>query len=99
MSGKRRSAQRRDGRCSSFEKTEQPAGTCTWSVTGPASTRLTCRMLSQYSRAADAPVDARPPVAALGAVALVAEPAHQPRPGAGDPLDAQPGRSGLSLNP
>src|ERR1700730_13504400 len=43
---------------------------------------------------ADARRDARPPVAALRTVALVAEPGHQPGPGAGDPfhVPAGPGR-------
>ena len=55
MSVKRRSAHRRDGRCSSRGNTEHPAGTETVSATSPDIHSLTWRMLSQYSRAADAP--------------------------------------------
>ena len=40
--------------------------------------------------------DRRAPVAALGDVALVAEPAHQLRPGVGDPLDSPAGRGRLA---
>ena len=56
MSVKRRSAHRRDGRCSSRGNTEHPVGTETVSATSPDIHSFTCRMLSQYSRAADAPV-------------------------------------------
>jgi hypothetical protein len=56
MSVKRRSAHRRDGRCSSRGNTEHPAGTSTVSASAPEIHSLTWRMLSQYSRAADAPV-------------------------------------------
>jgi hypothetical protein len=56
MSVKRFSAHRRDGRCSSRGNTEQPAGTETVASTVPAIHSFTCRMLSQYSRAAEAPV-------------------------------------------
>src|SRR2546425_1171486 len=43
---------------------------------------------------AKARADARPPVAALGAVALVSEPGHQDAPCGSDPFDApsRPGR-------
>jgi hypothetical protein len=44
---------------------------------------------------ADARADARPPVAALGAVARVAKPAHQNGLGGGDPLDAPAGAARL----
>ena len=56
MSVKRFSAHRQDGRCSSRGNTEQPTGTSTVASAGPAIHSFTCRMLSQYSRAADAPV-------------------------------------------
>ena len=56
MSVKRFSAHRRDGRCSSRGNTEQPTGTETGSVPVPEIHSFTCRMLSQYSRAAEAPV-------------------------------------------
>jgi hypothetical protein len=56
MSVKRRSAHRRDGRCSSRGNTEHPVGTETVSATSPDIHSLTWRMLSQYNRAADAPV-------------------------------------------
>ena len=56
MSVKRFSAHRRDGRCSSRGNTEQPTGTSTVASAGPAIHSFTCRMLSQYSRAAEAPV-------------------------------------------
>ena len=56
MSVKRSSAHRRDGRCSSRGNTEQPTGTSTVASTDPAIHSFTCRMLSQYSRAAEAPV-------------------------------------------
>jgi hypothetical protein len=56
MSVKRFSAHRRDGRCSSRGNTEQPTGTETVASTDPAIHSFTCRMLSQYSRAAEAPV-------------------------------------------
>src|ERR671922_2561280 len=56
MSVKRLSAQRRDGRWSSFGKIEQPVGTVTWSVRGPVIHSFTCLMLSQYRRADEAPV-------------------------------------------
>ena len=55
MSVKRFSAQRREGRWSSFGKTEQPAGTLTVSGAARRSTRH-LPQLSQYSRADDAPV-------------------------------------------
>ena len=49
---------------------------------------------------ADARGDDRAPVAALRAVALVAEAGHQLGPRRGDALDVfQPGRVGLSLKP
>jgi len=56
MSVKRRRAQRREGRWSSFGKTEQPTGTETVSLTVPEIHSLTCRILSQYRRAEEAPV-------------------------------------------
>ncbi len=56
MSVKRFSAHRRDGRCSSRGNTEHPVGTSTVPPPVPAIHSLTCLMLSQYSRAADAPV-------------------------------------------
>jgi len=56
MSVKRRSAQRREVRCSSLGKIEQPVGTSTVSPTERVMISDTCRMLSQYRRAAEAPV-------------------------------------------
>jgi len=56
MSVKRFCAHRRDGRCSSRGNTEHPTATSTVAPTDPAIHSFTCRMLSQYSRAADAPV-------------------------------------------
>jgi hypothetical protein len=56
MSVKRRAAHRREGRWSSPGNTEHPVGTSTVSPTGPEIHWLTWRMLSQYSRAAEAPV-------------------------------------------
>jgi hypothetical protein len=56
MSVKRFSAHRRDGRCNSCGNTEQPTGTSTVASADPAIHSFTCRMLSQYSRAAEAPV-------------------------------------------
>jgi hypothetical protein len=49
-------AQRREGRCSSLGKIEQPVATVTVSLTSPEIHSLTCLMLSQYRRADDAPV-------------------------------------------
>src|SRR6266498_3024099 len=56
MSRNRLAAQRRDGRCSSLGKIEQPVGTATVSLVGPEIHLFTCLMLSQYRRAEDAPV-------------------------------------------
>jgi hypothetical protein len=56
MSVNRFSAQRREGRWSSFGKIEQPVGTGTVSLTAPEIHSFTWRMLSQYRRADDAPV-------------------------------------------
>ena len=56
MFGNRRSAHRRDGRCSSLGKTEQPVGTVTGAPADPEIHSLTCRRLSHYSRADEAPV-------------------------------------------
>ena len=56
MSVKRFSAHRRDGRCSSRGNTEHPTGTSTVASGDPVIHSFTCRMLSQYSRAAEAPV-------------------------------------------
>ena len=47
---------------------------------------------ARRSMLADARRDHRAPVAALGAVAVVAEPRHQLDPGRGDPLDVPAGR-------
>ena len=56
MSVKRLAAHRREGRGFSLGKIEHPAGTVTTSVVAPAKRRWTCLKLSQYNRAADAPV-------------------------------------------
>src|SRR6266508_2006879 len=56
MSVKRLAAHRRDGRCSSLGKIEQPVGTVTVSFVEPEIHSFTCLMLSQYSRAEEAPV-------------------------------------------
>jgi len=56
MSVKRLAAHRRDGRCNSRGNTEHPTGTSTAASTEPAIHSFTWRMLSQYSRAAEAPV-------------------------------------------
>lgn len=51
MSVNRRAAHRRDGRGFSCGNTEQPAGTCTWSVVSPAKVRCTSRKLSLTAEA------------------------------------------------
>src|SRR6266568_1619720 len=59
MSRKRLAAQRRDGRCSSLGKIEQPVATATVSLVAPEIHRFTCLLLCQYRRAEEAPVPAR----------------------------------------
>src|SRR6266536_4265296 len=58
MSRKRLAAQRRDGRCSSLGKIEQPVAAATVSLVAPEIHRFTCLLLCQYRRAEEAPVPA-----------------------------------------
>lgn len=53
---KRRCAQRREGRGTSLGKTLHPAGTAIVSLVAAVNHSVTWAMLSQYSRAEEAPV-------------------------------------------